>query len=388
MIFVGIDISKYKHDCFIMDDSSGEVVPTFSFENNAEGFRLLSSVLKYYDKNKVRIGFEATGHYGLNLKLFLEKSGNSFMELNPVLISKFIKSQTLRRTKTDKLDAAFIASYLSTVDYKPYPPLLYHTFSLKSLTRFRDRLVRQRSGYMVRMTNVLDCIFPEFKPFFGNRFSVTALHILANYPSPEKIANMNVRSYDSLRKISRGHFSMDKFVQLKHLAKNTVGECNEIMQYELETLLDLYSQLDSKIDETETKICELIRDIDPPLLSIKGIGELSAAVIIAEYGDISRFSSPAKMLSFAGLEPGFSQSGISEHGGKMVKRGSSQLRYAILNCCSAVMLHNEVFAEYYYKKISEGKPHGVAKSHVAKKLIRLIYTLETTRSVFDSSKLR
>ena len=76
---------------------------------------------------------------------------------------------------------------------------------------------------MVRITNVLDCIFPEFKPFFKNRFSVTALYILANYPSPEKIANMNVRSFDVLRKISRGHFSMDKFVQLKHLAKNTVG---------------------------------------------------------------------------------------------------------------------------------------------------------------------
>lgn len=388
MIFIGIDISKYKHDCFIMDDSSGVTVPTFSFENNAKGFQQFSSVLEKYDKNKVRIGFEATGHYGLNLKLFLDKSGISFMELNPVLVSKFIKGQTLRRTKTDKLDAAFIASYLSTVDYKPYPSLLYHTFSLKSLTRFRDRLVRQRSGYMVRMTNVLDCIFPEFKPFFGNKFSVTALYILATYPSPEKIANMNIRSYDSLRRISRGHFSMDKFVQLKHLAKNTVGECNEIMQYELETLLDLYSQLDSKIDETETKICELIRKIDPPLLSIKGIGELSAAAIIAEYGDISRFSSPAKMLAFAGLEPGFSQSGASEHNGKMVKRGSSQLRYAILNCCSAVILHNEVFAEYYYKKISEGKPHGVAKSHVAKKLVRLIYTLETTHSRFDQSKLR
>lgn len=388
MIYVGIDISKYKHDCFILDDSSGEIVPTFSFENNSKGFNHLLSVLNFYDKNKLRIGFEATGHYGLNLKLFLEKNGNSFMELNPVLVSKFIKSQTLRRTKTDKLDAAFIASYLSTVEYKPYPPLLYHTFSLKSLTRFRDRLVRQRSGYMVRITNVLDCIFPEFKPFFKNRFSVTALYILANYPSPEKIANMNVRSFDALRKISRGHFSMDKFVQLKYLAKNTVGVCDDVMQFELETLIALFSNLDSKIDETEDKIRQLIKDINPPLLSIKGIGELSAAVIIAEYGDISRFSSPHKMLAFAGLEPGFSQSGTAEHNGKMVKRGSAILRYTILNCCSAVMLHNEVFAEYYYKKISEGKPHGVAKSHVAKKLIRLIYTLETSRSLFDENKLR
>lgn len=388
MVFIGIDISKYKHDCFVMDENGAVIENILSFENNCDGFAKLSAVLARLEKDKTRIGFEATGHYGLNLKLFLEKSGNSFMELNPVLISQFIRSRTLRKTKTDKLDARSIASYLTTVDYKPYPPQLYHTFSLKSLTRFRDKLVRQRSGYMVRMTNVLDCVFPEFKPFFNNKFSVTALHILANYSSPDKIANMNSRSYDNLRRISRGKFSMDKFVLLKRLARNTVGESNHIMQFELETLLDLYSQLDSKIDETEEQIVELIKDIDPPLLSIKGVGEITAAVIYAEYGDISNFSSPAKMLSFAGLEPGFFQSGTSEHTGKMVKRGSSQLRYAILNCCSAVMLHNEVFAEYYHKKISEGKSHGVAKSHVAKKLIRVIYMLESTHTKFDSSKLR
>jgi transposase len=143
------------------------------------------------------------------------------MELNHVLVIQFIHGRTLRKTKTDKLDARSIAYHLITVDYKPYPPQLYHTFSMKSLTRFRDKLIRQRSDYMVRMTNVLDCVFPEFKLFFNNKFSVTALHILANYPSPDKIANMNSRSYDNLRRVSRGKFSMDKFVFLKRLARNT-----------------------------------------------------------------------------------------------------------------------------------------------------------------------
>ena len=90
--------------------------------------------------------------------------------------------------------------------------------------------------------------------------------------------------------------------------------------YFLIFFLELFSNLDSKISDAEDKIRQLIKDINPPLLSIKGIGELSAAVIIAEYGDISRFSSPHKMLAFAGLEPGFSQSGTAEHNGKMVKK--------------------------------------------------------------------
>ena len=388
MNYVGIDISKYKHDCFILSDYGEVVNDGFLFTNDAAGFAQLLKVLTDCDKSETRIGFEATAHYGINLKLFLEKNGYSFMELNPLLLSKFINSQTLRKTKTDKLASQMIALYMSQVVYKPYPKLFYHNYSLKSLTRLRDKLVRQRSCYLVRLTNVLDCVFPEFKPLFDNKFSVTALFILANYGSPDAIANMNSRSFDILRRKSRGSFTMDKFVRLKHLAKNTVGEWNEIYALELKSLLDLYSQLDSKISELESAITKIITKMNPPTLSIRGVGPVSAAVIVSEFGDFSRFSSPDKMLSFAGLEPGYFQSGTSEHTGRMVKRGSSILRYTIINCCRAMRLHNETFAVYYLKKISQGKTHNVALTHMAKKLIRVIYKLETTGATFDSSKLR
>lgn len=88
---------------------------------------------------------------------------------------------------------------------------------------------------------MLDCIFPEFKPLFDHKFTVTALYILANYPSPEAIANMNARSYDILRRKSRGKFTMDKFVKLKALAKNTVGVYEDCYRIELDTLLDLHA---------------------------------------------------------------------------------------------------------------------------------------------------
>jgi len=310
------------------------------------------------------------------------------MELNPVLVSKFIKGQTLRKTKTDKLDARIIAQYMEQVVYIPHPTSFYHNYSLKSLTRLRDALVRQRSRYLVQLTNVLDCVFPEFKPFFGKKFSVTAMYILDHYGSPEAIANMNSRSFDILRRKSRGNFTMDKFVQLKLLAANTVGEFNEIYALELDTLLEIYSQLDSKIAGLENEITRIVTDMNPPSLSIKGIGPLSAAIIVSEFGDFNRFSSPDKMLSFAGLEPGFYQSGTSAYKGRMVKRGSGHLRYAIFNCCRVIRLHNEVFSTYYHKKIDEGKPHRVALSHLAKKLVRLIFTLETTGAAFDPVKLR
>ena len=181
---------------------------------------------------------------------------------------------------------------------------------------------------------------------------------------------------------------MDKFVKLKSLAKNTVGVFNECYRIELETLLDLHAQIDSKVDEIEAEISKFIRTINPPTLSIKGVGEFSAAVIVSEYGDFSRFSTPNKMLAFAGLEPGKFQSGTLEHEGKMVKRGSSHLRFALMTCANTVRLHNEVFAAYYRKKINEGKEHCVAMNHVAKKLVRVIYALETKGVMFDTELLR
>ena len=165
MYFIGIDISKFKHDCAIIDEAGDTVTASWSFANNCEGFSLLKQLLDALDGQK-KIGFESTGHYGHNLKLFLETNNFSFMEFNPLLVSKFVRSKSLRNTKTDSLDAVSIAQYLMTVEYKPYPPSFYHMDQLKSLTRFRDSLVRQHSRQLVELTNILDKVFPEFKPFF------------------------------------------------------------------------------------------------------------------------------------------------------------------------------------------------------------------------------
>lgn len=389
MYLVGIDISKYKHDCCIIDSDGVLVQEPFSFNNDAEGFQSLLSVLsRLPDSDDIRIGFEATAHYSLNLKLFLEKAHYAFMEFNPVLLAKFNKSQTLRRTKTDAIDCYAIARWLGTVEFKPHTSGFYHTYSLKSLTRLRDSLVRQRSFYLVKITNVLDVTFPEFKPFFNNRFGATALYLLENYGSAEKMARMNSASYENLRRISHGKFSVQKFIKLKNLASNTVGESNEIFMSQLKSLLNLYKQCASEIDALEVQINELIQDINPRCMTIPGIGPLSAAVIYAEFGDLSKFKSADQMLSFAGLEPGYYQSGTSEHHGRMVKRGSSHLRFTLMNLCIPLIQYNFVFAEYYNKKRLEGKPHRVACSHLVKKLVRIIFYLEKNNLDFDSSQLR
>lgn len=112
------------------------------------------------------------------------------------------------------------------------------------------------------------------------------------------------------------------------------------------------------------------------MLTIPGLGEISAATILAEYGDINNFSSPNKMLAFAGLEPSIIQSGTIENNGKMVKHGSGHLRYSIMNAAMIILRYSPTFYDYYLKKRSEGKCHRVALSMCAKTIKSDLYTRE------------
>ena len=388
--FIGLDLAKFKHDCFIMNEYGEIIRNSFSFTNDQPGFNTLRDVLNSLDPSQEkRIGLEATGHYGSNLKIFLEDNNFSFMEFNPILISRFSKATTLRRTKTDKIDAHLIAIYLSTVDYKPYPVKSYHIRNLKSLCRARDSLVKERSLQLVKLTNVLDLVFPEFKPFFnGNLKSSTALYILENYGTVNKIANMNIDSYNKMKSKLRKTISYARFSQLKMLARNTIGNNDKIINFELRLYLELFKELDSKISDIESLILEEYRIVNSHIHSIPGIGMISAAGIYSEIGNFSRFNNPDQLLAFAGLDPSRCQSGESDYKGHMVKHGSSFLRQYLMNVAETSLIHNPKLYEYYLKKRNEGKPHRVALSHVAKRLVRIIFYLEKNNSDFDENKMR
>ena len=386
MYIVGIDCSKYKHDCFIATETGKVIRDTFTFDNSGTGFTQFFSILETLNcpKSGIKVGFESTSHYMVPLMKHLSVKGYEFILLNPVIVSRFRRSTTLRKIKTDKIDAKTIAQVLASSDYESYHMQVYHFPELKSLTRLRDRLVKQRSYYLVMLTNVLDEVFPEFKEFFDDSFkSKTAFYLLDTYKIPSRIANMNSNSFDNLKRISHGHFSYAKFIKIKELAKNTIGSSSEADELEISSLLNIYKVINDEVCRVESKIEEIMNIIDSPTVSIPGVGMMSAASIIAEFGDLSRFANADKMLAYAGLDVGRSQSGTADYKGKMVKHGSSYLRQALMNVVETMMIHAPVFYDFYHKKRDEGKSHRVALSHLARKLVRLIYKLETSHTRFD-----
>ena len=260
MYFVGIDCSKYKHDCFIATETGAVIKDTFTFDNSGTGFAQFFSVLDELNcpKTQIKIGFESTSHYMIPLMKHLSVKGYEFILLNPVIVSRFRKSTTLRRVKTDKVDAKTIAQVLASYDFESYQMQVYHFPELKSLTRFRDRLIKQRSYYLVMLTNVLDEVFPEFKGFFDDSLkSKTAFYLLDTYKIPSRLANMNSNSFSKLKTVSRGKFSYAKFIKIKELAKNTIGSSSDADELEISSLLNIYKLINDEICRVESKIEEI-----------------------------------------------------------------------------------------------------------------------------------
>lgn len=390
MYVIGLDVSKYKHDCFIATEAGEVIKDTFSFTNDAYGFSMFLSVLNNLDATQEkRIGMEATGHYGNNLMRFLNQNGLDFMIINPFLTEKSRQALSLRKTKTDKIDARIISRMLLSLDYHTYSSKSYHISALKSLTRFRETLIKSRSLYKVQIQNILDLTFPKFSSFFSNVFGVLPLRILKSYPSPQKIAALNpLSTYTNLTKGLRGSFSYEKFKRIIEEAKITIGSSLPFYESELLSALEALECFDKQIDKVESEIEDIMNQYDFKILTIPGIGIQSAAVIVSEYGDFSLFESPAKMLAFAGMEPAIYQSGTQEFKGHMVKRGSPHLRYVLNNVVVPLISFNPVFSSYYWKKRNEGKHHRVACSHVVRKLLRVIYYLETHKVDFNPNLLK
>lgn len=388
MFYVGIDVAKYKHDFTIINELGLVIVPPKTIQNSEEGFNELLSSLSSLDRSQeIKIGLEATGHYGFNLKTFLSKHGFNFVELNPLQVSRFHQQISLRRTKTDKVDCLVIAQFISAKnEFKSYQQPLYHLEALKSLTRLRETYVSQRSLILVKMTNVLDTVFPEFKAFFSKKLkSNTALFILKKFKSPSRIAKWSEKDMILIHNISR-KVSLSKIQSIKDAASHTVGNSSEYLIDELLSLISTYESLNKEVELIESKIIDIMKQIDSPTASIPGIGLVSAATIISEFGDFARFNSSTQCIAYAGLDVGISQSGTKTVRGKMVKRGSPHLRYVLLNVVHTVCIHNETMKQYWIKKkVTDHKFLRVADSHVAKKLIRIIYYLESHQTKFDSS---
>ena len=387
MIYIGIDVAKDKHDCFIIN-SEGEVLyDVFTIRNDLDGFESLYRKIKSVSKDlsKTKAGLEATGHYSCNLLGFLLDKGLPTYVINPLHTNLYRKSLTLRKTKTDKVDARTIASMMmSDVDLKPYSQTLYHNSELKSLTRYRFDQVSSRSKLKQSVSRLVTILFPELEKLVSTLHGKAVYALLTEFPGASYIADANLTHLTNLlQKNSKGKYNREMAETVRNAARRSIGSVMPAKSLELKHTISMIRMMDDEIAEIEAEIKKIMDKLNPPLLTIPGIGLKMGAIILAEVGDFSAFSNADKLLAYAGCSPTTYQSGqLTSTHAKMEKRGSKYLRYALFNAVKKVCRWDKTFKAYLDRKKSEGKHPTSAAVHAVKKLMRLIYHLQITGESF------
>ena len=389
VVSVGIDVAKDKHDCFIQSSEGEVLADVFTISNNMDGFNTLLEKIQTCtsSQDKIKVGLEATGHYSYNILGFLLDNGLATYVLNPLRTNLYRKSLSLRKTKTDRVDARTIAAMLlSDAGLKPYTDVAYHNEELKSLTRYRFDKAKERAKLKSSVSRLVCILFPELEKLVPTLHVASIYALLEEFPGAKQIAGAHLTRLKSLlENASKGRYKRDMAVSIRDAARNSIGSKMPAKSLELQHTIRLIRELDAEIDEIEAEIEAMMEEIHSPITTIPGIGCRMGAMILAEAGDLSRFDSPDKLLAYAGMSPSTYQSGqLKNCYPHMEKRGSRYLRYALFNATKYVCLWDPTFSTYLAKKRAEGKHYNVAISHAAKKLVRLIFAMEKSRQPYRS----
>lgn len=377
MIYVGIDVAKETHYAAIMDSNGVVFAEPFAFSNDSVGFSKLTDKLSTFDKSNILIGLESTGIYSENIINFLYSNDYPLAVINPIQTASLRKT-SIRKTKTDKVDAFLIIKSLMVNSYHLYSEQDIQYLQLKSLCRFRKNLKKSIARLKTQLNGYVNISFPEFAKFFRSGIHIgTSYAILKSYSSPEDIAALHLTKLSNLlSSSSHGRFGKEEAIALKSLAKSSVGVKNRFTHIQISQTIAQIELFEQQVDEIDEQIELLMRELDSVITTVPGISYIDGAMILGEIGNINRFADSSKLLAYAGLDPSVYQSGnFNASHTKMSKRGSKLLRFALINAAWQLTLHDKTFYDYYNLKRSQGLNHYGALGHTAHKLVRVIFKL-------------
>lgn len=376
MFYIGFDIAKENHYASVADSNGDIIIDAFLVKNSFNGFEFFMNNLKEHNIpiSESLVGLESTGHYGENLINFLHNKGFNIGIINPIQTDA-LRSSNIRKTKTDKIDTKLVIQSLMLKHYTPFVSKDIKILELRSLCRHRDDVLKYRSKLKTRLIAFVDQLFPELNLIFKSIHQKTCYTLLSTYSTPQDVSNTRIDALTNLlRKASKGHFGIDKAIKLKELAKSSIGVNNSSLSIQIKHSLKQIELLNEQINDIDSKIKEIMDELNFVILTIPGISYTLGSIIISEIGNIDRFSSPCKLLAFAGLDPSVKQSGnFNATVVKISKRGSKLLRYALLRAAGLIIWNSKTYEEYYNRKLSQGKSHNNAVCHIAHKLVRVIF---------------
>ncbi len=404
---IGLDVAKGESQVQAFLDKKQPYKKSFKVAHTLDGLSSLLDFIREVEDisgGRPSIVLESTGHYHTPIVQYFEDRGYLLIIVNP-LISYRAKSSSLRKVKTDIIDAYHLCELYYKEDLEPYKQRGIQLLNLRNLTRQHENITGMFVQTKLQFQAVLDQVFPEYCGVFGSLYSDVSLLTLQAFPTSEEVLEADKETIaNKIKELCKSRSQQWANSQAEKLmAAAAQNPFQKTLYHSLSLSLDMYinmlfeykkhlSKLEDEIDALSKGIeeCRIIQ-------SIPGIGEKISATIISEIGEIDRFNHPKKLVAFAGIDPSIFESGTFKGTlNRITKRGSSRLRQALymaVKCAirdcrkqkttDEIIPRNKRLREFYDKKREEGKPFKVAVIACANKLLHWIYALLKSKSAFQ-----
>ena len=390
MYIVGIDIGKNHHEASIVSPEGKQIGHSLRFATTHKGAdSLMSFIFNNIGNSSCIFGMEATGHYWYPIYSFLKARGYTIYVINPIQ-SDSLRKMYIRQTKNDSIDSFLIAEVIRFGQFTTTSMADENILAMRQLCRYRDSVISSRTEIKLRISTIMEQIFPEYEKQFSSLWLSTSMGILEKYLTPENIENAPIDElFEIIKDKSHNKLTMKKAISIREAAADTFGIkiAQDAFSFQLKQLIDRMNFLDKQIEALDCQILEYYEKFDCYLHTIPGIGMIGAATILAEIGDISRFKNSSSLIAFAGIDPTVRQSGeFNSTHNHMSKRGSPYLRHAIFLAATTCSFHNNPLNAYYKKKRDQGKHHLTATGAVARKLTTVIYAVLRDSKPYEPKK--
>lgn len=403
MYCVGIDIAKRSHVACVMSESNALVVKPFEFASTHDGFKKLLVHLQSLsvDLSDVIIGMEATGMLFENLYRYLKELTYRVVLLNPYQTSKFREMDTMKRVKNDNIDSVMIAALIKSGRFSEGYVSDEQLQSLRELYRHKASLDDQLKAIKRQTGTLLAVVFPELEEIVSDPFNVTGLALLEKYPTAK---HYDYASADRVLKTFRGikgnNFNEAKALKLLELAKVSIysGVAKDARAMSIRSNIALIRLLQEQIAACDQEMIELfaiqgkqvsnderheMSDLIDNLRTIPGVGDKTILALLAECGNLDRFTDAKALVGYLGLYPTLEQSGGTIKHGRLAKRGARLAKKAIYLASIAAIRHNKELHTVYDKYRSKGRAKKECVIIVARKLIAIIYSIYKRNTPYD-----
>jgi transposase len=383
MLIATVDIGATTNTgyCTSVD---GRDMKVFKFGNTKEGFEKFSHMIvaaqNRFRCSEVMVGYESTGPYAEPLVHYLRDKPVSIVQVNPMHTKRLKEVNDNSPGKTDDKDPRVIADIirlgraLSVV--VPEGDAAY----LRRLNNARERHVGERTAVLNQMQQLVFLIFPEFKTVIKQMIGKTVRFILKNYTTPERIGALDKQVLgEEMRKKSWGRLGIKEAELLIAAARQTVGIREGVagILLDIRHVIAQLEVVEGFISEIEGEMAMTLGRIpcSARLLSIKGFGVITAAGLIGEVGDFSKFRTQSEVVKLAGLDLYEVSSGKRKGEKRITKRGRSLIRKILYFTAIQMIRKNGIMHDYYERLTGRGMVRMRALVAVMRKLLRIIHAI-------------